>query len=141
MNRRFDYTFRALGSLFVVSVFSETDSGLDDFVQALRERILAFESEFSRFVPDSSLSILNRSGDFEVSETFLRLLSKSRECFERSEGYFNPLFDVSRLGYSHDFESGKFEIADGSSPYRTDFENVRVSGREVFLEPGMKLDF
>lgn len=141
MNRKFDYTFRALGSLFVITFFREGDRGLDAFVQSAFKRISDFEKEFSRFVPDSSLSVLNRLGRSEVSSEFLELLRISKDCFERSGGYFNPLFNVALLGYSHDFESGRF-VPDKLVPAsRTDFENVRIEGREVVLAEGMKLDF
>lgn len=141
MNRKFDYTFRALGSLFVITFFREDDRGLDAFVQSAFKRISDFEKEFSRFVPDSSLSVLNRLGRSEVSRTFLDLLKVSKDCFERSEGYFNPLFNVALLGYSHDFESGRFVPEIPVSASRTDFENVRLEGNEVILAEGMKLDF
>lgn len=126
MKRKFDYTFRALGSLFVITFFRDDDGGLDAFVQSVFKRISHFEGEFSRFVPDSSLSVLNRTRRFAVSDDFLELFAVSQDCFRRSSGFFNPLRNVALLGYSHDFESGNFipEIPD--FPPRTDFENVRV---------------
>lgn len=141
MKRRFDYTFRALGSLFVITFFREDDRGLDAFVQLAFKKISDFEAEFSRFVPDSSLSVLNRLGASSVSDDFLELLRISKDCFLRSEGFFNPLFNVALLGYSNDFESGEFVPEIPVETPRTDFENVSVTGREVVLLPGMKLDF
>lgn len=141
MRHAFDYTFRALGSLFVITFFREDDRGLDAFVQSTFKRVSDFEKEFSRFLPDSSLSVLNRLGSLEVSNEFLNVLKVSGECFERSCGYFNPLFNVSLLGYSHDFESGRFIPERRDCVSRTDFENVRIEGREVVLSEGMKLDF
>ncbi|MFZ3233522.1 MAG: FAD:protein FMN transferase [Patescibacteria group bacterium] len=135
MKRKFDYTFRALGSLFVITFFRDDDGGLDAFVQTVFKRISHFEGEFSRFVPDSSLSVLNRLGRLSVSDEFLELLSVSGECYRRSSGYFNPLRNVALLGYSEDFESGNFVPEIPASPPRTDFENVRAEGREVILEP------
>ena len=126
MKRKFDYTFRALGSLFVITFFREDDGGLDAFVQRVFKRISDFEKEFSRFVPDSSLSVLNRLGRLAVSDEFLELLSASRECYSLSKGYFNPLRNVALLGYSHDFESGNFVPEIPETPSRTDFENVRI---------------
>lgn len=141
MKSKFDYTFRALGSLFVISVFRDGDRGLDAFVQSVRAVIADFEAEFSRFVPDSSLSVLNRVGSLHVSERFLDLLRVSRDCYEKSQGYFNPLFNVALLGYSKDFETGLFVPEKPDAPSRTDFENVEIRGSEVVLSEGMKLDF
>lgn len=126
MKRKFDYTFRALGSLFVITFFREDDRDLDAFVQDAYRKISDFEREFSRFLPDSSLSVLNRLGRLAVSDEFLDLLSVSRECFRLSRGFFNPLTNVALLGYSHDFESGNFVPEIPSDPTRTDFENVIV---------------
>lgn len=126
MKRKFDYTFRALGSLFVITFFLEDDGDLDAFVQDAYRKISDFEREFSRFIPDSSLSVLNRLGRFAVSDEFLELLSVSRECYRLSNGFFNPLTNVALLGYSHDFESGNFVPEVLSEPSRTDFENVVV---------------
>lgn len=141
MKRRFDYTFRALGSLFVVTFFREDDGGLDALVQRVFKTVSDFEKEFSRFVPDSSLSVLNRLGRSSVSRDFRELLEISKDCYFRSEGYFNPLFNVSVLGYSNDFETGNFVREALDEPLRTDFENVEILGNEVVLQRGMKLDF
>lgn len=141
MKRRFDYTFRALGSLFVVTFFREDDGGLDALVQRVFKIVNDFEKEFSRFVPDSSLSVLNRLGRSSVSPDFSELLEISKDCYLRSQGYFNPLFNVALLGYSNDFETGRFVRETSDEPVRTDFENVEILGSEVILQRGMKLDF
>ncbi len=95
-------------------------------MQGIRRDISDFEAEFSRFVPDSTLSILNRTKRFDVSDRFVSLLSACLRIYRESQGFFNPLFDVSRLGYSQDFDLGKFDPENVGKPLRTDFERVTV---------------
>jgi len=54
-------------------------------INSLVDYIKNFEKEFSRFLSDSDLMILNTQKKLEVSERFLRLLHRCREMYELSE--------------------------------------------------------
>lgn len=118
----------------------ETD--LPDVSEALDAAYAHFRSverEFSRFRDDSSLSVLNREGRIRASDRFLLLLNESRSAHSATGGLFNPLVDVSRLGYSKSFDSGEFVAVDRG--LSTDFGAVSTNGRTVSVEPGHALDF
>lgn len=67
------------------------------------------EKQFSRFLPDSQLSRVNRKAGMEtpVSEQFMALLYEALLYVEQTGGIFSPFlgFHMNRLGYRQTFES------------------------------------
>lgn len=68
-----------------------------------------FEAEFSRFLPSSPLSELNRTKSLTVSHRFIDLLSLSLTLMDETGGRFSPFVDIASLGYSADYDTGVFE--------------------------------
>jgi thiamine biosynthesis lipoprotein ApbE len=83
-----------------------------------------FEAEFSRFLPSSPLSELNRTKSLSVSDRFIDLLSLSLSLYQETDGKFSPFVDIASLGYSGDYDSGVFE------PSR----RVHTGGHEVYID-------
>lgn len=137
--KKFDYTFKALWTVCSISLIWDTDQWHIDTINYCYKYVCAFENEFSRFKPTSSLSLLNDSKKMEVSDRFLNLLDKSRVIFQETQGYFNPLINMNIIGYSHNFTDKNFEII--SAKENLDFLAIKNYGNVIELQPDMNLDF
>jgi FAD:protein FMN transferase len=117
--------------------------------QAGYERALAIgralEARFSRFLPQSELSMLNREKKRTVSQEFLRATLLARTLYEETDGVFNVLTNVSSRGYTTDFESMPKDVAldPATTVSNTNFEEViiDVSTQTITLRNDQMLDF
>ena len=105
--------------------------------------INTYETLFSRFLSDSELSILNRTGSHIVCEEFIDVLECSLELSRLTKGGFNPLVQVSKLGYRQNFSeinNHGSEIEDAI--YDIDVNKIRIDKetRKVTLGISQKLD-
>jgi thiamine biosynthesis lipoprotein ApbE len=98
------------------------------------------EEEFSRFISESSLSILNKKRTCEVSNTFIDVLKKCKNIYTDTNFYFNPLINVRQLGYSKDFHSNEFKQEDAELQVNLDLETIEIQGNTVSLHEGQNLD-
>jgi FAD:protein FMN transferase len=117
-------------------------------VAAVRTIFDQDEQRFSRFRPDSELSVVNASAGIwtVVSVPFARLLRLALDGARRSGGLFDPtvLHAMEAAGYDRDFGEIRTRAgADGPRPPRTrpDWRAVRCRGRRVRLPEGVGLDF
>lgn len=127
-----------MGTTVEVAVESEDPSTISRIAYVF-DYFRSMEAEFSRFKEDSVLSQLNKAGQLAVSSRFLRLFALSKEAYEKTGGIFNPLVDVSAIGYSKSFDSGEFVQNDRH--LATDFSSVYSTGGEIVLGRGRALDF
>ncbi|MGV3464650.1 MAG: FAD:protein FMN transferase [Heyndrickxia sp.] len=96
------YSFKAMNT--TISTFY-----LDDKTSFLVEAWFRYSEDiFSRFLPESELSELNRSnGKLYIPSTILfDLLVLANQFYKETEGIFNPFLCevISRLGYDRSFE-------------------------------------
>ncbi|EKD29315.1 MAG: hypothetical protein ACD_78C00445G0002 [uncultured bacterium (gcode 4)] len=135
---RYSDTRKLLGTSIEITVISE-DAKTPDRIAYVFDYFFSIEQEFSWFLPESSLSLLNTHKKASVSNRFIELMSASKNMYKRTNGFFNPLVSVAQLGYSHSFEKGDFEqtrwVID------TDFDKVQIEGNIITLQPGQSLDF
>ena len=103
-----------------------------------------YELRFSRFLPNSELSRLNQNGSMVVSNDFIIVLKRGLELHTLTQGAFNPLLQVSTLGYTDTFGSFKTTLPSTTTPNY----NINVNGividpdtRIVTLLPNQQLDF
>jgi thiamine biosynthesis lipoprotein len=119
------------------------------FPGAVSRVIAIFEREeqrFSRFRPDSELSVINRSaGDrVEMSEAFAEVVHLALAGAASTEGLFDPtvIDALERAGYDRDFP----EIArrDHGTPITSapcgGWRAIEVHDRHLFLPAGLRLD-
>lgn len=94
-----------MGTDVELLAFPELPSHMADQVEA---RFLEVESALSRFLPDSELSRLNRSGGrpFRASPLLRNVLAGALEAARRSDGLFDPalLSEIEGAGYSCSFD-------------------------------------
>ncbi len=111
MLTKYFQTKRALGSdvtLVVVSEYSEPVANkLFDILWGV---IFRFERQFSRFIPESELSIFNRLGGNKqsISPEFHALLRASERMSMLTAGLYNPFIlpALQRAGYTRSFLPG-----------------------------------
>lgn len=144
MSTEFEYSGSAMGTEFSIAIVCYDKGLADTQAKASIERIKAYEARFSRFLPMSELSLLNTEKDMEVSEEFMNVIVKARELFTETKGMFNPLVQISRLGYTKTFDEIKEDdTIDAHEPYDIDFSTTRIDQERnrVTLMDGQKLDF
>ncbi|MGA7228480.1 MAG: FAD:protein FMN transferase [Acidimicrobiia bacterium] len=130
--------FRAMGSdchLIVVG-------GAANLITQARDRIEQLERRWSRFLPDSEVSTLNRRPGIPmvVSADTLVLVERALQAKEMTNSLFEPtvLGDLMRAGYDRSFD----QLGEQSEPAFTDLGQgpIAVIGPTVVLAPGTGLD-
>jgi thiamine biosynthesis lipoprotein len=136
--------FQAMGTEVEVLAAPLLPEGVVERVQRLFE---SMEQRFSRFRPDSELSLLNLSAGspFAISQEFLDLLTASIAEAEATGGLFDPLVlpQLQAAGYRESFDSLRdrvqvCQILGGCPTYR----DIEISGDgTVTIPAGSGLDF
>lgn len=100
----YQQTKRALGSAALLTLVADTDKTAEAIFTGLWQIIDGFEQRFSRFLPDSELSLVNRNAGskVQVSPEFHRVLQDARELSIITGGLFNPLLlpALQQAGYA-----------------------------------------
>ena len=136
--KKFEYTYKALATICSITIIRENDVWLNKIINHCYDITTRFENEFSRFKSDSTLSKLNTNKKQEVSDDFLTLIYKSRDIYKMTQGYFNPLIDVRKIGYSHSFTDGNFEVLDVQEDLN--FDNVKNYWSLLEIDTNMNID-
>ena len=137
--KRYDYLQKLMGCELQVSIFSDdvqqADLSFAD-VYILGQKL---EEEFSRFLPDSALSQLNRHKEITPSRTFRELFLKAKQLYEETDHIFNPTIRLDLLGYDKDFSQHKtFTPKEGQLD--TDFSQATLQ-EKITLPANQKIDF
>ncbi len=120
-------------------------------LQETRKFIEQCELRFSRFLPGSELSQLNRSAGnwFPVSEDLMDMLAQSLNFYKETDGLFDPsiLPDLKRIGYDKSIDAIR---ADGTAVVEpASARDIRPAlgeiefdprGRRVRLPRGVEID-
>ncbi len=131
-------TKHVMGTEITITIFWEEDPNQD--IEKVFDIFHDLEEEFSRFISESSLSILNKKRTCEVSNTFIDVLKKCKNIYTDTNFYFNPLINVRQLGYSKDFHSNEFKQEDAELQVNLDLETIEIQGNTVSLHEGQNLD-
>ncbi len=134
------HAFHALGT--DCEVLLDVEPG-PDAVLALATaegEIRRLERLLSRFRPDSELSRLNEAGALEAGDDLLAVVRLALDARERTGGRFDPTVHDALVaaGYDRSFDELRPDGAGSlSSPAGG---AVRVRGRRIELDPGVRLD-
>ncbi|MFA6227073.1 MAG: FAD:protein FMN transferase [Candidatus Paceibacterota bacterium] len=142
--KEFEYKGKAMGTDFSIAIVCDSKGLADKLADEAEKEIWDYEKLFSRFLPESELSRLNKEKEIVVSETFMKVALASRELFFLTDGIFNPLFQIERLGYDKDFNRlDIISIKKNIEEYNTDFTSTVFDEKEsiIILQKGQKLDF
>ena len=144
MMREYEYNGKAMGTEFSIAIISDSEELANTLAAKAEAKIHAYEKQFSRFLPESELSLLNVQKDAIVSENFLLVVQEAYSLYKETEGIFNPLVQIERLGYTTSFDTldtqQKFK---SEEPYTIDFSKtfIEPASRRIVLQEGQKLDF
>jgi thiamine biosynthesis lipoprotein len=142
--QEFADTKKLMGTDVSVSVVSDTESRGQEIADEVCSKIYFYEQKFSRFIPDSELSMLNKVGSMVMSDEFLAVLKQSYELYIKTQGAFNPLLQIARHGYNTSYAKiGTHIQKQSTETYDTDFSTVLIDKRTsmVTLQPTQQLDF
>lgn len=141
-----EYSFQKkyMGTEISVSLVTETESLAVRVAEETFSKVSKYEQRFSRFLPTSELSELNTNKELVVSVEFFAVLERSYKLYKTTNGIFNPLVQVARLGYTKDFTGLNNEqsvVMD--DVYDIDFDTLDIdtATRRVKLQLGQQLDF
>lgn len=144
MIEEFEYNGKIMGTKYSIAIVCNDKDLADNIYKKSLDKMNEYELRFSRFLPSSELSILNKKKSMVVSDLFLRVTLKAYQLFTKTRGIFNPLVSVSRLGYDKDFS----EIENNTSPiydepYDIDFSSVQIDKKKsmIHLSIGQNLDY
>ncbi len=144
MQKEYNYHTKIMGCDFDMTFITTSVEKADNyFIQALNIAKF-YEEKFSRFNNDSELSLLNKRKTLEVSDLFMTIYEIAFDLYKRTGKKFNPLAQVSYLGYDKSFEKIKDNINDYQehiAKYNIDLGSVVVSSNKIILQRFQKLDF
>ncbi|HEU4448481.1 MAG TPA: FAD:protein FMN transferase [Gaiellaceae bacterium] len=107
---------------------------------SVEREFLRLEALLTRFDPDSELSRLNREGALEAGDDLLAVVAHALAARERTEGRFDPTVHDALVAAGYD---RTFELLVGGpgteAPPRTS-GGVRIRGRRIEVDPGVRLD-
>jgi len=141
-------TIKALGTEVEFYLQSETKNDFNDDLAELEKMVLNFESNFSRFILTSELSLLNQSSDsFWSSRELIDILLLARNFYHLTAGIFNPsiLPDLERIGYDKSFNlldiDSKEKILN-PEPATKDFDliNIDIASNLITKPANLKID-
>ena len=139
----YSYEERHMGTDVILSLVCQAKQTADVLAADVFNKISAAEQEFSRFLPDSSLSHLNAAGSLAVSPLFLEVLQTAISLHDLTDGVFNPLTQVARLGYTQTLADLPATISLSHTTYNTDIHAIQINEdtSTVTLQAGQQLDF
>ncbi len=130
--------FRAMGTEVELLVdASDAEEALD----AAEAEFHRLEAILTRFRPESELSRLNEGGEIEAGDDLLRVTDLALAAREETGGRFDPTVHdaVVAAGYDRTFDELP---SDGAAVSGADcVGTVRLDGRRIELDPGVRLDF
>jgi thiamine biosynthesis lipoprotein len=114
-------------------------------VVVARRRVADLESRWSRFLPDSEISRLNRAAGqpVVVSSETARLLRAAIEGWQRTEGLYDPtiLGDLIRAGYDSTFtDLAESRLDAPHSHWRRGANAIDVGDGQARLPNGVAFD-
>ncbi len=120
MKRRYQQQFKALGSSVSLTLLADNQSVVDSAFRFLFKSVNAFEQRFSRFLPDSELTLINhRAGQrTKISQAMMKILKESVNLSIISNGLFSPLIlpSLQRAGYAGSI-TNDFRLDDDALDY------------------------
>lgn len=142
MLHEYNYHTRVMGCDFDMTFVTSTREAADKcFMQAMKIAQF-YEKKFSRFDENSELAQLNEKKTMKVTKSFMDIYMIAYDLYKKTNGGFNPLLQVERIGYDRTFERMEKEIfADDDLFYDTNMEYISVKEGVFFLRNDQKIDF
>ena len=137
--------FRAMGCPCELRFDAGTEEAFSRAVEPCLREIRRFEAKYSRYLPDSVTSGINRAagvGAVPIDRETAAILEYVAVCHEQSGG----LFDITSGAFRHVWHPHRTTLPSrhelDACAARVGWDKVRYTEREVFLPlAGMELDF
>lgn len=144
---QYTQTKQALGGDITIGFVADYDQNAADklFVQ-LWHYVYTFERLFSRFLPSSELSILNRSAGvpMSISQEFKNLLTAAKSMAEMTDGLYNPFIlpALQKSGYKKSVMPGyeNDPVDDYSRRSVVAIDRLVIDGNRVTIPHDSALD-
>lgn len=125
--------------------YTDTASKFDDAVDRCHREIKRFEQKYSRYLPDSVTSIVNRSAGrraVPIDAETAAILKYAAACYEQSEGLFDITSGVFRHIWHKERSSLPRQRELDACVEKVGWSKVQYSDSKVYLPvKGMELDF
>lgn len=134
------HTFRAMGT--DVELFLAGGSGAHEHLETAEAELRRLETVFSRFLPDSELSRLNRTRSRQVSGELFEVVESALAAREATGGRFDPTVHDALVvaGYDRTFDDVGSARSRAAVSRCGGAVRVDVASRRIDLAPGVHLD-
>jgi len=132
-----------MGCDFDMTFIAKTAAQADRYFTQAYNIAKSFEKKFSRFDRNSELSFANKNKSLKVSQEFLEVYWVAYDLYKKTHKQFNPLVQVSCIGYDKTFE----KITDcktddlNKSDYNINLDDVVILPHRMILQDSQRLDF
>lgn len=140
----YEFSEHVMGTEFSLSLITESESVATELFAQTLDRLRDYETQFSRFIPESELSTLNRERSCIVSPLCISLLHIAQHLYTKTDGHFNPLLQIHKLGYTDTFEHIQaIDHREPVLPYNINLNMLVIDEQacRVTLADDQKLDF
>ncbi len=142
MIEEYNYHSNIMGCDFELAFITDSVEKADDYFTEAFDIAQFYEKKFSRFDNESELSQLNKNKLLVVSREFLDVYHIACDLYQKTQKKFNPLMQVSKLGYNKTFDEIQRErVGAIDSQYNIDLDDVIVNKNEITLQDTQNLDF
>ena len=129
-------TRHIMGTEISITLESEKQAAQD--IEDCFDIFTSYEKEFSRFDPTSELSQLNQQKTVTPSDRFFRVMELSDRIYQETGGIFNPLINLSHIGYGKSFETGEFQSIGQQG--NMDWNTVYITHGSISIQPDQMID-
>ncbi len=109
---RFEFEEKKLWTTFEIIIVDNDEKNVWKNIYQIWKMVDIFEENFSRFKENSLLSKLNKEKSLDVNIEFIDIFNKSKDLYDFTNWYFNPLVNLNTIWYSSSFFNNKFEKID-----------------------------
>lgn len=145
MKREYEFSKKIMGTDLYVSIICNDIQIAKKTFEKIFEELQKYEEKFSRFIDHSELSILNNKKNMIVSDDFIEVITEAKKMFKETNGFFNPLLQISEHGYDKSFELLEKEnnTKNTIKKYDINFDSVIIDSQNnlIILNDNQKLDF
>jgi thiamine biosynthesis lipoprotein len=145
MTEEYSYAGKIFGTNYNLAILHTDIHVANRLAEETVAEMRTYERRCSRFLPESELSILNRTKSLVVSQGFFDVVVEAKKLYLRTQGTFNPLVQVSELGYQQSRNPDGTIIPGNTIPhlnYDTNFTAVTIdpTTSHITLGSDQKID-
>lgn len=136
----------ALGSEIEISLVLDNPKKVRAIYTTLWKKIFQFEARFSRFLPQSELTIFNKNAGTKqyISKEFKQILIQAKKLSSRTDQIYNPFIlpALQRIGYKNSLVKGHFDdyVEDFSNKAVVNINDLKIAEDWAMIPFGSALD-